>query len=203
MNVGPVTLELPGGRARLEPFGPAHAEGFLAAARGPEVFRWLPTPPPRTLEESRRFIQDALTMAAGGTQFPFAIVDRESGAVAGSTRYLDIQPAHRGIEIGWTIVGVPWQRTSINTECKYLLMRHAFETLGAVRVMFKTDARNLRSRRAIARIGGVYEGALRKARILHDGYIRDTACFSVIDDEWPAAKQRLQGMLRETRPEGA
>jgi RimJ/RimL family protein N-acetyltransferase len=195
VKVGAVTLQLPSGRARLEPLSLAHAEGLLPVVNGPEVFRWLPTAPPRTIEESRAFIADALKIAAGGTQFPFAIVDRESGAVAGSTRYLDIQPEHRGIEIGWTIVGVPWQRTGVNTECKYLLMRHAFETLGAVRVMLKTDSRNIRSRLAIARIGGVYEGTLRKSRILHDGYIRDAVYFSVIDDEWPRVKQRLEGML--------
>lgn len=196
MKVGPVTLELPSGRARLEPLSPGHAEGFLSVATGPEVFRWLPTAPPRTIEESRAFIADALKVAATGKEFPFAIIDRGTGAVAGSTRYLDIQAEHRGIEIGWTIVGVRWQRSSVNTECKYLLMRHAFETLGAVRVMLKTDSRNITSRLAIARIGGVYEGTLRKSRILHDGYIRDAVYFSIIDDEWPGVKGRLQGMLK-------
>ncbi len=130
-----------------------------------------------------------------GAQIPFAIVHAQSGAAIGSTRYLDLRPAHRALEIGWTWIATAHQRTPVNTECKLLLLEHAFETLGAVRVQFKTDARNMRSQTAIARIGGCREGVLRKSLILWDGFIRDSAYFSIVDDEWPAVKRRLLDVL--------
>jgi RimJ/RimL family protein N-acetyltransferase len=195
MNPVPVTLELPGGRARLEPLEARHAPGLLEAGQDDRVWRYLPVPRPRTVEDMNGYITTALERARTGGQVPFAIIDRESGKPAGSTRYLDIQPANRGIEIGYTWLGVAWQRTRVNTECKYLLMRHAFETLGAVRVQLRTDARNQQSRAAILRIGAVYEGCLRRSWVLPDGFIRDTVFFSVLDGEWPLVKVRLESIL--------
>ena len=141
-------------------------------------------------------IEQALEVAAGGTQLPFAIVHRGSGKGVGSTRYLDIRRSDRGLEIGWTWIGTDYQRTVINTECKYLLLRHAFEDLGAVRVQMKTDLRNVRSQRAIERLGAVREGVLRKHIVLWDGFIRDTVYYSVIHEEWPEVKRRLEGLLK-------
>ena len=114
----------------------------------------------------------------------------------GSTGYLDIDRAHRTLEIGWTWYGIAWQRTGVNTECKYLLMRHAFEDMGARRVSFKTDSRNERSRRAILRLGAVEEGILRNHRIARDGVDRHSVFYSVIDSEWSGVKERLEGMMQ-------
>ncbi|MBI4841836.1 MAG: GNAT family N-acetyltransferase, partial [candidate division NC10 bacterium] len=134
-------------------------------------------------------------VSTGGTQIPFAIVERASGKAIGSTRYLDIRRGDRGLEIGWTWIGLPFQRTAVNTECKYLLLVHAFEDQRAVRVQLKTDLRNEASQRAIERLGAVREGVLRKHMVLWDGFIRDTVYYSIIDSEWPEVKRRLQRRL--------
>ncbi len=199
MRPQPVVLQLPKGRARLEPLGPAHAAGIVAAAPDDEVWRLMPTPRPATLEAAHAMIDTALAAQRAGTDLPFAVIDRLSGTLAGSTRYLDIQPANRALEIGWTWYGAAFWRTSINTECKLLLMTHAFETLGCVRVQLKTDGRNMRSQAAIDRLGAQREGTLRRTRICHDGYIRDTVYFSVLDSEWPGVKARLAGFLAAAR----
>lgn len=195
MKIEPVMLTLPGGRARLEPLGHEHAAGLLEAGRDPVVWRWLPLRQPDTLGAISEWIDGALAQRAKGIQMPFAIIDQGENKVAGSTRFLDIQPANRGIEIGWTWIGTPWQRTSINTECKYLLMRHAFEAQGAIRVQLKTDLRNTQSQEAIKRIGAKYEGVLRKSMIMHDGHMRDSVYFSVLVEEWPEVKARLVARL--------
>ena len=119
-----------------------------------------------------------------------------NGRVVGSTSYLNISRGDRGLEIGSTWLGRPWQRTGINTEAKYLLLRHAFEDLGAVRVQLKTDARNLQSQAAIERLGAVREGVLRKHMLVRDGHLRDSVMYSVTDDEWPAVKTRLEVLVR-------
>ncbi len=134
-------------------------------------------------------------MAATGSQLPFAVIDQKNNRVAGSTRYLDIRPNDRAIEIGSTWLGSEFQRTAINSECKYLLLRHAFEELGAVRVTLKTDGRNEQSQRAIERLGAVREGVLRKHMVMWDGYVRDTVYYSILDSEWPQVKDRLKGLL--------
>jgi RimJ/RimL family protein N-acetyltransferase len=123
---------------------------------------------------------------------PFAIVLRASGRAVGSTRYIDIRRAHRGLEIGWTWIGREWQRTAVNSECKRLLLEHAFEVLGALRVQLKTDARNTRSQRAIERLGAKREGVLRAHMVLADGFVRDSVMYSVIAAEWPSVKQGLE-----------
>jgi RimJ/RimL family protein N-acetyltransferase len=134
-----------------------------------------------------------------GIEQPFVILDHGSGELAGSTRYLDIQPLHRGVEIGWTWIAPAYQRTAVNTHAKFLLMRHAFETLGAIRVSLKTDSRNERSQRAIERIGAKREGVLRNHYIMPDGYYRDSVYYSVIDTEWPMVKERLDAMMNVAR----
>ncbi|MFO0837505.1 MAG: GNAT family protein [Phycisphaerae bacterium] len=198
MSLLPVTLELPDGIVRLEPLTMAHGEALLAALNeDAQIWRYLPTTPPTSPSAMEEFIDAALTRASGGNEFPFAVVRRDTGEAIGSTRYLDIQPEHRGVEIGWTWLARSWQRTRANTECKFLLLRHAFEQWGAIRVQLKTDSRNEQSQRAILRIGARYEGCLRRQRILHDGHERDSVYFSVITDEWPRVKANLERRLTE------
>ena len=140
-------------------------------------------------------IRQASAGVEAGREIAFAIVDAASGRAVGSTRYLDIERDHRALEIGWTWIGPAWRRTPINTECKLLLLTHAFEALAAHRVTLKTDARNVVSQRAIERIGAVREGVLRRHRVCWDGSIRDTVYYGIIDAEWPAVKARLEGFL--------
>ena len=123
------------------------------------------------------------------------VIHLASGRVAGATRYLNMAPEHRGLEIGGTWYGADFQRTAVNTECKYLLLEYAFETLGCIRVQLKTDERNLRSQRAIERIGAKYEGILRNHMILPDGGYRDSVFYSIIDSEWPGVKKSLEEKL--------
>jgi RimJ/RimL family protein N-acetyltransferase len=151
--------------------------------------------PPESLSDIDLFIESALQDQAGGTTVPFAIIDRATNGVVGSTRYLDIRSIHSGLEIGWTFLDTRVWRTGINTECKYLLLRHAFEDVGCARVQLKTDARNERSRNAILRIGAQFEGVLRKHQLRRDGTLRDTAMYSIIDEEWPAVKEGLEARM--------
>ena len=185
----PVTLE--GKRVRLEPLSlEKHFKGLLEIGLEPELWRWTLTVP-STPEEFRAYLQEGLDEQARGKAIPFVVIERTSERVVGHTRYANIEPAHRRLEIGWTWYGLPWQRTAVNTETKLLLLTHAFESLGMQRVELKTDALNARSRAAIERIGGKFEGIFRKHGVASSGRIRDTAYFSIIDDEWPAAKRRL------------
>lgn len=190
----PRPVVLAGRHGRLEPLTPDHAPGLFAAAQNDAVWRYLPRARPTDEAAVRAMIAEALEAAATGGQVPFAIVDA-AGRVAGSTRYMDIVRESRGLEIGWTWLGAAWQRTPVNTECKYMLLRHAFESLGALRVQLRTDARNERSQNAILRIGAAFEGRFRRHRIMHDGYIRDSMFYSVIAEEWPGVKARLEGFL--------
>lgn len=193
---GPDILELPTGRARLVPLEASHAPGLFAALRlDPDTWRYMVSAPPRTEEEMLRHVRESLDSRAQGTELPFAVVDRSTGGVVGSTRYMDMQPRNRALEIGMTWYAPACRRTSVNTECKYLLLRHAFESLGCLRVQLKCDVRNERSRKAILRLGAAFEGVLRKHRVQHDGTTRDTAYHSILDDEWPGVKRRLEAML--------
>ena len=194
MNPAPIVLK--GENARLEPLDVKHAAELFAIGQDEKIWRYLLRSKLESVADAQDFIEDALRMAATGSQLPFAIIDQKNNQVAGSTRYLDIRPNDRAIEIGSTWLGREFQRTAINTECKYLLLRHAFEDLGAVRVTLKTDGRNEQSQRAIERLGAVREGVLRKHMALWDGYIRDTVYYSVLDSEWPEIKQRLEGFLK-------
>jgi RimJ/RimL family protein N-acetyltransferase len=146
----------------------------------------------------RMYVATALVEKAYGVTLPFATCDRETGRVIGTTRYANIAPEHRRLEIGWTFVNPQWQRTPVNTEAKYLMFRHAFEKLGFNRVELKTNALNTKSRNAMLRVGCTEEGTLRRHMANPDGTSRDTVYFSVIAEEWPAVKTRLEEML--TRP---
>ena len=167
-----------------------HGEGLWEASRDPRVWRWLSIAQPVTRAELDAWLDDALRAAATGSEIPLVTV--AGGRVVGSTRFLALRPEHRSLEIGWTWLGQDYQRTVVNTEAKLLLLAHAFEHLGCIRVEFKTDARNLRSQQALERIGAVREGVLRQHMIVQGGYRRDSVYFSVIDTEWPQVKQRLQ-----------
>ena len=192
MNVEPVTLE--GRHVRLEPLSLDHHADLCAVGLDEELWRWIPTRV-RTPADMRAYIELALRSQAEGSALPFATIERASGRAIGSTRYGNIDRLHRRVEIGWTWIGRPWQRTAVNTEAKYLMLRHAFETLGANRVELKTDSLNERSRSAILRLGAVEEGTFRKHMVTESGRVRNTVYFSVIDEEWAAVKARLEGML--------
>ncbi len=189
----PVTLE--GRLVRLEPLAREHAPDLLVAAGDEAIWRYMPRSPPRELGDVESMIDEALVEARAGRQVPFAVIALTLSRAVGSTRYLDIRRENRGLEIGWTWLGASVQRTAVNTECKYLLLRHAFEVLGAIRVQLRTDLRNLRSQRAIERIGATREGVFRHERIMWDGYLRDSVFYSIIDGEWPAVKARLEARL--------
>jgi RimJ/RimL family protein N-acetyltransferase len=198
MNPQPVTLS--GRHVRLEPLTPSHAPDLLSAlAIDPDIWRYMREEPPDTVARMEAVIAARLAEQTAGTAVAFAQMNQASGRAVGSTTYLNISPRDRGLEIGNTWLGKPWQRTGINTEAKYLLLRHAFEELRAVRVQLKTDGRNLQSQAAIARLGAVREGVLRKHSLVRNGYIRDSVMFSIIDDEWPAVKVGLERMLSENQ----
>jgi RimJ/RimL family protein N-acetyltransferase len=195
MNVEPVVLQ--GQRVRLEPLTGEHAPDLFQVAQDEEIWRFMPAPTPRRVEDVRAWIDNALARQARGEMLPFAVIDVASGRAIGSTRYLDISPHDRHVEVGWTWYGRDYWRTAVNTECKYLLFRHAFEALGSIRVALKTDLRNERSQRAIERLGAVREGVLRRVVIMHDGYQRSSVYYSVLDDEWGNVKARLEGWLAQ------
>lgn len=186
----PVTLQ--GKHARLEPLSLAHAGDLFAVGQDADIWAYMPVPTPTNVDEVRVWIQSALDWQARGAVLPFAIVDSETERAIGSTRYLDISASDRHVEIGWTWLAREYWRTPINTECKFLLLQYAFETLGCIRVALKTDLRNERSQRAIERIGGVREGVLRRVVVMHDGYQRSTVYYSVLDAEWVDVARRLQ-----------
>jgi RimJ/RimL family protein N-acetyltransferase len=146
----------------------------------------------------RAYVEQALTEQKAGTALPFATVERATGRVIGSSRFGNYVEPHRRIEIGWTWISPPWQRTAVNTEAKLLMLTHAFETLNCRRVELKTSAVNARSRAAMLRIGAIEEGTLRQHMINPDGSSRDSVYFSILDGEWPTAKERLRGMLNRS-----
>ena len=195
MDLSPVTLQ--GRRVRLEPLSlDLHFKGLLETGLDPDLWRFTLSKV-ATPDDLRRYLQDALREQAAGKALVFATVDIASGRIAGCTRFGNIETAHRRAEIGWTWVGRPFQRSPVNTEAKYLMLRHAFETWRCLRVELKTGSLNQRSRDAIRRIGGSEEGTLRKHSIAEDGFVRDTVYFSIIDDEWPSVKARLEVMMAE------
>jgi N-acetyltransferase len=191
----PRPTTLAGTQVVLPPLQPSHAADLFAAGHDDPTWVYMPRPALRSVEDAESMIRQALIDCEGGGEVAFAILEAASGKAVGSTRFLDIQRAHRTLEIGWTWIGASWQRTAINTECKLLLLRHAFDVQGAHRVTLKTDARNLRSQRAIERIGGVREGVLRRHRVCWDGSVRDSVYYGIVDGEWPHVKVRLEAML--------
>jgi len=186
-QVRPVVLQ--GEMVRLEPLGLIHAQGLYNRGRVGADWVHLPRSSFVDLADTRHWIDEAL---CAERQLPFAIIETSKDRVIGSTRYLNIKPEHSSLEIGWTWLGQDWQRTVINTEAKLLLLSHAFEKLGCMRVEFKTDARNERSQRALLRMGATREGVLRNHMIVQDDYVRDSVFFSVISNEWPEVKTRLE-----------
>lgn len=195
MIVEPVTLA--GEHVQLEPMLEAHHAALAEVGLDEDLWKWIPVPV-RTPEEMKAYVDAALAEQARGVSLPFTIVERATGNVIGSTRYANIERVHRRVEIGWTWVARPWQRTAVNTECKYMLLKHAFETLGCIRVELKTDSLNERSRAAILRIGAKEEGVFRNHMITASGRIRHSVYFSVTDSEWPVVKRRLEEKLKSS-----
>jgi RimJ/RimL family protein N-acetyltransferase len=191
--VTPVTLT--GQHVRLEPMTEAHISGLAEIGVGQAFWDFMLYGNMDTEEDMANWVRDILSRAERGTDLPFVAIHLASGRVAGATRYLNIMPKDKGLEIGGTWYGTEFQRTAVNTECKYLLLKHAFETLGCIRVQLKTDLRNERSQRAIERIGAVKEGVLRNHMILPDGRIRHSVFYSILDTEWEEVKKRLEEML--------
>ena len=192
MNVAPVMLE--GSHVWLEPLAKAHLAGLAQFGLEEELWRWIPVPV-RTVEEMAAYIETALQEQERGVSLPFALIEKATGRAIGSTRYGNIDRTHHRVEIGWTWVAREWQRSAVNTEAKYLLLKHAFETLGCIRVELKTDSLNEKSRAAILRIGAREEGIFRNHMIAANGRIRHTVYFSIVDSEWPAVKARLESLL--------
>jgi RimJ/RimL family protein N-acetyltransferase len=190
--VEPVVLE--GSRVRMEPLRADHLDDLRAVAFDEPIWRWT-IMGPQDEAGLRRWVETALANAEAGIERPFATVDLATGRAIGSSRYMSIAAEHRRLEIGWTWVGSAYQRTGANREAKLLQLTHAFETLGANRVEFKTHARNDKSRAALLGIGATFEGVFRQHVIMPDGSLRDSAYFSVISPEWPIVKARLHAGL--------
>jgi RimJ/RimL family protein N-acetyltransferase len=193
----PVTLK--GDWVCLEPLEMRQSSDLFRAAQDKEIWRYMPVPFPTSEQDVREWMQAALDQQARGQALPFAVVHRPSGRAIGSTRFFDISANDRHVEIGWTWLGKAYWHTPVNTECKYLLFTHAFETLGCIRVALKTDLRNERSQRAIERLGARREGILRRVVVTHDGFERSTVYYSVLDDEWPPIKAALEKRLYRAR----
>lgn len=193
MRIEPVTLS--GEHVRLEPLSRGHL-GPLGTVLDPTLLQWFTTPATNAVELAE-FIEEALHAQDAGTALPFATIEQSSGRPVGSTRYGNIDRANRRLEIGWTWIGRQWQRSAINTEAKLLMLTHAFETLGAIRVEFKTDSLNQQSRTAIARLGAVEEGTFRNHMITASGRIRHSVWFSIVDSDWIRVKRRLEDRLAQ------
>jgi len=184
---------LEGRIVRLEPLAPEHEEGLWTASRDPRTWRWLSVVQPRTHDEWRAYLDQARAAAEAGDEIPLVTI---AGArVVGSTRFLALRPEHRSVEIGWTWLHPSAWSTGVNVEAKLLQLRHAFETWGCRRVELKTDARNERSRRALEAMGATFEGVQRKHMLVREGESRDSAWYSVTDDEWPAVRALLEERL--------
>jgi RimJ/RimL family protein N-acetyltransferase len=186
-----LTPTLQGRAVRIEPLRADHEAGLRAAAADPRVWRWMPIDPTGSDESFHSWMADALERAAAGLDAPFSVLSADGGQVLGSTRYLALRPEHRSLEIGWTWLSPAAWGTGANAEAKLLLLEHAFERLGCMRVEFKTDAKNERSRAALEAIGARFEGIHRKHMLVRGGELRDSAWYSVIDDDWPATKAAL------------
>jgi N-acetyltransferase len=192
MDPKPITLE--GVHVRLEPLSANHLDQLCEVGLDQTIWRWGLTQI-QTPEDMKNYISAALKSQDEGTALPFVTIEKSSGRIIGSTRYGNIDKENRRLEIGWTWLAPSWQRTFSNTEAKYLMLRHAFETLGCIRVEFKTDSLNEQSRRALLRIGAKEEGIFRNHMIAYGGRIRHSVFFSIIDSEWPEVKARLERKL--------
>jgi N-acetyltransferase len=195
MEIYPVTLT--GKFVCLEPLSLEHVAGLAATGIDDSIWKYMLYGRITNQADMRSWVQEILHRKKVAGDLPFAVIHLESGHVAGATRYLEVRPEHRSLEIGGTWYGVEFQRTVVNTESKFLLLRHAFECLGAVRVQFKTDLRNLRSQKAIERLGAIKEGVLRNHMITPEGIVRHSVYYSIIESEWPDIKARLIKLLKK------
>ncbi|HEV7180673.1 MAG TPA: GNAT family protein [Candidatus Baltobacteraceae bacterium] len=192
MNIAPVTLR--GRTVRLEPLAVDHVADLARVGLESQLWEWIPHNV-SSVEEMRRYVVTALDEQSRGVSLPFAIVDESTDQAVGSTRYANIVAQHNRLEIGWSWIAVSHQRTRANTEAKFLMLCHAFDTLGVNRVELKTDVLNEQSRRAIERLGAVQEGVFRRHVITASGRVRDTVYYAITDVEWPSVKARLETML--------
>ena len=191
----PVTLT--GKVVRLEPLREAHIPALALAGRDESIWKYMLYDALTSEENMTDWVRDILKRQQARTDLPFAAIHLASGRAAGATRYLEMRPQHRSLEIGGTWYAPEFQRTAVNTECKYLMLKYAFEEMNCIRVQFKADVRNEHSIRAIERLGAVREGVLRNHFILQDGSFRDSVYYSILDREWPGVKMRLEQMLAE------
>ena len=196
MKIQPVVLD--GRHVRLEPLSLEHLDRLAEVGLEPELWKFIPGRV-RSRNDMQRYIEEALARQTDGMALPFATVDKNENAAVGSTRYENISLENHRVEIGWTWIASPWQRSAVNTEAKLLMLTHAFETLGCVRVELKTDAQNERSRAAIKRIGAREEGILRKHLLMPEGRYRDTVYYSILDSEWGDVKAALEEKLNANR----
>jgi N-acetyltransferase len=194
--LGPALLE--GRHIRLEPLEPYHLDGLHAAAQSDEIWTYLPTRL-QDRDALAHHIQATLARQTQALEYPFVVVLQEDERVVGTTSYLDVSEENRSVEIGWTWYTPDVWESAVNPEAKYLLLRHAFQSWGAIRVFFKTDARNLHSQGAIKKLGAQYEGTLRSHWILPDGFRRNSMYFSILDSEWPDVKSKLEQRLEGPR----
>jgi RimJ/RimL family protein N-acetyltransferase len=190
MNLEPVSLV--GKSVRLEPLTEAHVPDLAKVGLEPEIWRFMRYGKVETEAHLRAWVRELVDLQAKGTDLPFAVLHLASGKAIGSTRFLNIDRPNRSLEIGGTWYGLEYQGTSVNSECKYLLLKHAFEALGCIRVWFKADGRNQRSIHALESIGAIREGVLRNHMVLPDGFIRDSVVFSLLPEEWPQVKHKLE-----------
>jgi RimJ/RimL family protein N-acetyltransferase len=193
LDIKPITLV--GRTVRLVPLSEAHVPGLARVGLDDSIWRLMRYGEMRTEADIHRFVTRLLQKQAAGTDLPFAVVLIASGEPIGCTRYMDIDQDDRSVEIGGTWYGTAYQGSGVNTECKYLLLSYAFENLGCIRVHFKTDLRNVRSQRAIEKLGAVREGLVRNHVILPDGYIRSSVIYSILAEEWPAVKANLEQQI--------
>lgn len=193
MEVKPVTLT--GQHVYLEPIAEKHILGLYEIGQEPDDWLYMPRPCFQSRGDTAQWVAQAQTLAEKGEHITFAICDASDHSVLGSSRYLSIRQRDKSLEIGYTWLGKKAQRTRANTEAKLLLLTHAFESLGAIRVELKTDSRNQRSQKAIARIGAKKEGVFRKHMIVQNGFVRDSVYFSIVDSEWPEVKKNLLKLL--------
>jgi len=193
--IAPFSLE--GAHVRLQPLLPEHASMLWEIIKNDleDIFRWIPYRL-ESLDDFRKFNQQVLAEQERGMSVPFATFERDTNQIVGTSRFMNVDLANRKVEIGSTWIAPPWQRTVVNTEAKYLMLRHAFETWKCLRVELKTDSLNQRSRRAILRLGAKEEGTLRKHMLTWDGRQRDSVYFSILDTEWPEVKMRLEQRMR-------
>lgn len=188
IDTAPVTLS--GTAALLQPLGVEHLDALCAVGLEGDIFRWYPTPV-RSREEMAAWIGFALVEQQAGRMLPFVTIDQVTGRIAGSTRFLAMDRANRHVEIGYTWLGRDFQRSGLNRDAKYLMLSHAFEAWGCIRVEFKTDSNNIQSRTALAGIGAVEEGTFRNHVVRADGSLRHSVYFSITDREWAGVKERL------------